>query len=437
MSFFNSLVQRVGYGAIMYNGSGAGLTSCYPFFTSQSNLEALTSISSSGAGTINIADVDDYWTVMPGYKLEVYLNVSYGGSLLLTGNNTNGTVPVNYTLVPNQASSIKLYFNNILIDQPVNYDTLSNGVAVSGYANTYNLTFNSLNYRMYEFYAGSTGTLSVPLASSTVSNIQCLLIGGGGSGSHMQSYQVGVGGGGAGAFLMTTIPVTAGDTFNINVGAGGAAAATGWHGSVGFASSIQRTTGGQTHTLTAGGGGGGGGGPGVADNYQGPKCNPWGSTGGVCPWSSSTTTAHATVASNSFTQTSAVFGTVTSYVNPGGTANYVFYNVGVDVRAGGSGGGGAGGVGGNNGGPNTASGGAGGNGRPWTVTGSRLFAGGGGGMVCPIGVGGSTNGAAGSGGGGAFGVAVTENTGSGGGPGFQGTAAGKGANGICIIAIPV
>jgi hypothetical protein len=374
---------------------------------------------------------------MPGYKLEVYANNVYGGAVV-TYNNTTGIVPVNYTSSPAEnASSIKLYYNNTLIaEPPLTYDTPSNSITTSNFANAYIITYNSVNYRVYEFYTGSTGTLSFS-GSSNVSNIQCLLIGGGGSGAHMQSYFVGVGGGGAGAFVTTTIPVVAGDTFTINVGAGGAAAATGWPGSVGSASSIQRTTGGQTYTLTAGGGGGGGGGPGVADNYPGPKGNPWGSTGGVCPWSP--TTAHATVASNSFTQTSAVFGTVTSYVNPGGTASYVFYQVAgpTDVRAGGSGGGGAGGAGGNNGGTNTASGGAGGAGRAWTVTGSRLFAGGGGGMVCPIGVGGSTNGAAGTGGGGAFGVAVTENTGSGGGPGFQGTLAGKGANGICLIAIPI
>ena len=112
MSYFNSLVQRVGYGAIMYNGSSTGIVSCYPFFTSRPNLTALTSISSSGAGTISINDVDDYWTVMPGYKLEVYNNAFYG-SLLLTGDNTNGVVPINYVISANQASSIKLYFNSL------------------------------------------------------------------------------------------------------------------------------------------------------------------------------------------------------------------------------------------------------------------------------------------------------------------------------------
>ena len=118
MSFFNSLTP-VGYGAILYNGSASGRASCYPIFTSRSNFFALTSLSSSGAGTINISDIDDYWTVMPGYKLEVYADAGYSGTLLLTGNNTSGTVPVNY-LNPsgNSASSIKLYFKGTLIEQP-------------------------------------------------------------------------------------------------------------------------------------------------------------------------------------------------------------------------------------------------------------------------------------------------------------------------------
>lgn len=457
MSFFNSLVQRVGYGAIMYNGNSSALSSCYPFYTSRSNFTALTSTSSSGAGTISINDVDDYWTVMPGYKLEVYNDLLYGGTLLLTGDNTTGVVPVNFTISsPNNASSIKLYFNGTLIIEPGGTVTLFNGsaVTVSNYATTYDISYGSTYYHVYEFYTGSTGTISVPAGSSSL-NIQCLLIGGGGSGAHNNGANIGVGGGGAGAFVTATnLPVTAGDTFTINVGAGGAVPSNGYAGNVGSSSSIQRTTGGQTYTLTAGGGGGGGGGGNAAGggvtspaNYQGTKDTTiWGSTGGTSPYTAQIS-GQTTVASNAFTQTSAVFGTVTASVFAGGTAFYVKYNIGADVYGAGSGGGGAGGLGGNNGGTNTATGGAGGAGKAWTVTGSgRLFAGGGGGLITPVGVGGTSNGAGGSGGGGSNSGAggggpvnpVTENTGSGGGPGcFSANPAGKGANGICIIAIPV
>ncbi len=117
MSFFNSRLQRVGYGAIMYNGSASGLSSCYPFFTSHSNLGALTSISSSGAaGTISIADVDDYWTVMPGYKIVLYNDINYT-STSYTSDNTTGVVPINYKISsPNTIASFQLFFNNTLIN---------------------------------------------------------------------------------------------------------------------------------------------------------------------------------------------------------------------------------------------------------------------------------------------------------------------------------
>jgi hypothetical protein len=121
MSFLNYNRTPVTYGAIMYNGSpGFGTSSCYPLFTSLANLAALTSISSTGSGTISIADIDDYWTVMPGYKIIVYADVNYTGTIVLTGDNTSGVAPTTYTLSPNYnlASSVELYFKGTLIVQP-------------------------------------------------------------------------------------------------------------------------------------------------------------------------------------------------------------------------------------------------------------------------------------------------------------------------------
>ena len=103
------------YGAIMYNGNSAAIASCYPFFTSQSNLATLTSISNSGAGTISVADVDDYWTVMPGYKIVLYDGSGYTGSTV-TYDNTSGIVPINYKpATANIVTSFQLYFNNVLV----------------------------------------------------------------------------------------------------------------------------------------------------------------------------------------------------------------------------------------------------------------------------------------------------------------------------------
>lgn len=123
MTFFtipglSSTRAYTGYGTIMYNGNSAALSSCYPFFTSQSNLSALTSISSAGAGTISIVDIDDYWVVMPGYKIILYTDINYI-STSYTSDNTSGTVPINYKIAPpNTISSVQLYFKGTLIAQP-------------------------------------------------------------------------------------------------------------------------------------------------------------------------------------------------------------------------------------------------------------------------------------------------------------------------------
>lgn len=418
------------YGAIMYNGNSTLLNTGYPFFTSQPNLAVLNATSISGSGAINIADIDDYWLIMPGYKIILYNDINYTGTTV-TYDNTNGTVPINYTPTANTVASFQLYFKDTLIVQPG--ITLSNGVTVSNFANTYDVTYSSVNYRIYEFYNGLIGTLSFS-GGTTISSIQCLLIGGGGSGAYGNANACGVGGGGAGAFLTTTIPVAAGDIFTINVGAGGAVPSLGSTGNYGASSSIQRNRSGALNTLTAGGGSGGGGGMGVNDNYKGTKdatATVWGSTSGTAPWAS-TQTPNATVSSNAFSQTSAVFGTVSAFVNTGGTSFFTAPN----GYPAGSGGGGAGGVGGNNSDSTNsyANGGVGGVGKSWFLNGIT-YAGGGGGSLAPNY--GTTNGAGSIGGGGGFGVAGSPNSGSGGGAARIPTAPGKGANGICIIAIPI
>ncbi len=105
MTFRNFNKSPVAYGAIMYNGSTGGMEAGYPFFTSQSNISVVN-------------DVDDYWTVMPGYKLIVYAD-GFDSAIVLTGDNTNGVAPVTYVSSPrNLASSLRLYFKDILIVQP-------------------------------------------------------------------------------------------------------------------------------------------------------------------------------------------------------------------------------------------------------------------------------------------------------------------------------
>jgi len=116
MSFLNN-GKPIGYGAIMYNGSASGMAHSYPFFTSQPNISALPGVDMSGnATTINVAEVDDYWLVMPGYKLELFDYTSYN-TLLFIYDNTTGITPVNNVLSPNynKVSSLKLYYKNVLL----------------------------------------------------------------------------------------------------------------------------------------------------------------------------------------------------------------------------------------------------------------------------------------------------------------------------------
>jgi len=105
MTFLNFNKSPVAYGAIMYNGSTGGMEAGYPLFTSQSNISVIN-------------DVDDYWTVMPGYKLIVYTD-GLDSAILLSVDNTNGVAPTTYKISsPNLASSLRLFFKDTLIVQP-------------------------------------------------------------------------------------------------------------------------------------------------------------------------------------------------------------------------------------------------------------------------------------------------------------------------------
>lgn len=59
-------------------------------------------------------NADNYYLVLPGFKLVVYVNSGYSGNTS-TCDNTNGTTIQQYSL-PNyvdQGSSCKLYYNNV------------------------------------------------------------------------------------------------------------------------------------------------------------------------------------------------------------------------------------------------------------------------------------------------------------------------------------
>jgi|Laugresu1bdmlbsd_1035121.scaffolds.fasta_scaffold25404_2 hypothetical protein len=90
------------WGTIMYNTDGG---SCYPLCSSQTNLS-----------TLSQNNLDEYWMVMPGFKIAVYAANSYTGTLLVIGDNTYGTSPI--VVRPsavNSANSVQLYFKGSVI----------------------------------------------------------------------------------------------------------------------------------------------------------------------------------------------------------------------------------------------------------------------------------------------------------------------------------
>lgn len=85
-----------------------------------------------GGTAINLQDSDGSWMVMPGCKLELFVNKDYGGTKT-TLDNTNGTTVRLYYAsgtAREQTSSIKVYYKGVLgpnvSDTLVAYGTLGN-----------------------------------------------------------------------------------------------------------------------------------------------------------------------------------------------------------------------------------------------------------------------------------------------------------------------
>jgi hypothetical protein len=226
--------------------------------------------------------------------------------------------------------------------------------AVDAASNTTSRAFSiTINRLLQTESFTSSGTFSVPVGVTSLSEV--LVVGGGGPGASASSA-TGSGGGGAGGLIfMPEYPVTPGGTVTVTVGEGG-------DSHRGACGSPEGTAGQDSvfGTLTAKGGGYGGGGPGGVGGSSG------GSGGGSSPGGSATQpTQPGNSGAYGFGDNGAAGG---SYESPFGAA--------------GGGGGGAGGAGtagqpssGGNGGP-------GGDGRAYTIadgTTPVYYAGGGGG----------------------------------------------------------
>lgn len=260
----------------------------------------------------------------------------------------------------------------------------------SAFAATGGVITESNGYRYHTFT--SSGTFQVTKGSS---DVEVLLVGGGGSAGWGASNCWGPGGGGAGGYVAFATPVAA-ISYPIVIGAGGTAASSRVYGNSGSST----TAFGQTAV------GGGTGGFDLSPGYNGYS---GGSGGGAC-----------------WTGTAGSGTTGQGY--PGGTAGKN------DNGNTGGGGGGAGGAGASTGGF-TANPGHGGDGLQWLD--GNYYAGGGGGgyyqtyVATSGGLGGGANSNT------STGIAGTANTGGGGGAGHNGSSSAHGGSGIVIIRYPI
>ena len=262
--------------------------------------------------------------------------------------------------------------------------------------------------------------------SGKATEVEYLIVGGGGSGGDGGGASCGSAGGGAGGFREgTKLPVTPGVVYTVTVGAGGPQGtnAADPHGANGASSSFS--------TITASGGGGGGGNYQSVSNYLYNRGWPGGSAGGNCYGSG--------------------YNLPTATGNIGGFTPAEGYDGNQHGGGSGTGGGGAGGVGF----ASPSGNGNGGQGKGSTISGTlRFYAGGGGGAgyagdyeISPGGRGGGGDGFSNlgfSGAGGAIELAAYGQSGransGGGGGGNNGAAPGQrgagGGSGIAILRFP-
>jgi hypothetical protein len=95
---FKALGIPTAPGAYLINAGGGS----FPIFCSLSNLSAG-----------GMADVDDYWLVMPNYSLNIYNDTNYSGTTQTI--NITSTIRYVASTNTNRASSVRLYYNNVQV----------------------------------------------------------------------------------------------------------------------------------------------------------------------------------------------------------------------------------------------------------------------------------------------------------------------------------
>ena len=109
MSFRDSNNIPIYPGAYYFNygsnfGNAGNGSLIFPIYGSLSNYDI----------PYNSGDADNFYLVLPGFKIVVYINSNYGGDSS-TCDNTSGSQIKKYQLNshPDQGSSCRLYYNNI------------------------------------------------------------------------------------------------------------------------------------------------------------------------------------------------------------------------------------------------------------------------------------------------------------------------------------
>jgi hypothetical protein len=377
------------------------VVSAGPVWVTDTNLPSWTAASALSTTLVATSDSTVSYALDVGSSLPAGLSLAANGVLSGTlSSPPASTTTYNFTVV---ATDLELQKSSkaFSINATINI-TEATGGTVS----------NISGYRVHTFT--SSGSFQVVSGAGTV---EYLVIAGGGSGAGSYNYpRAGGGGGGAGGMRAGSgFAVSAGNTYTVTVGAGGAARAS--RGAPAYQAAGLNGSNSAFSSISATGGGGGG-----AYDDSGGFVNgrSGGSGGGGAGWTGSNAAGSGNAG-----------GYSPAEGNNGGA--------GVDAPAYiGGGGGGAGAVG-QNAQPNA--GGAGGNGLASSITGASVTYAGGGGATTYFsgtgGVGGTGGGGAGGGAPGnpsAAGVSGTAATGSGGGAAGYGTlGSGAGGSGIVIV----
>ena len=122
MSFTQNSLPIIYPGAYMMNRFNTGMTTDFPIYSNLSNYS-----------TYDINERDDYYLVLPKFKLVVYTGINYNSGTTtetsITFDNSGTKIKMyqmyqlSPTISPNTGSSCKLYYNDIEIQQVYATDT--------------------------------------------------------------------------------------------------------------------------------------------------------------------------------------------------------------------------------------------------------------------------------------------------------------------------